>query len=444
MVSVIGPEDGAPAARFGIPLHWLRAELAEDGPPGAPVLAGLYPNAVWASQWQTVVNERLGLSSGAPHQALALRQPPVLGDERIEVRELSGPRANVEWRLLAREVLGGGDRTIQELEDLLGSEGPQDEVVMGALRLKRARDKRVSETWVRWEGQRDLLRSGPADRHYVLDRTRGRLLFGDGEHGRVPPAGAEVLATTYRTGGGAKGNVATGAVSRLLAGIPGVESVKNPRPAEGGADAEGPDALSSRGPRTLAHRGRALTAADYETMAREASPAVAVAQAIPGRDPYGQQRPGWVTLILLPQSDEERPWPSFGLRERVRRYCEARCPAGLAAARHLHVTGPLYLPVDVAATVIPIDSSAAGDAEREARAALARFLHPLAGGPERRGWTPGRDVCLSDVAAVLERVPGIDAVRELALLLDGQLQGERIAVPAGRTVVAGTIRIRVI
>jgi hypothetical protein len=151
-----------------------------------------------------------------------------------------------------------------------------------------------------------------------------------------------------------------------------------------------------------------------------------------------------VTLILLPRSDDPRPFPSFGLREQVRQAIEARMAADVAAAGHLHVTGPDYLPVDVQATVSPVDPAEAGAVERLARAALATFLHPLQGGPDRQGWPPGRGVFLSDVAAVLERVPGLDAVHELALLLDGQLQGEQAAVPPDRIVVAGTLQIKVV
>jgi hypothetical protein len=41
-------------------------------------------------------------------------------------------------------------------------------------------------------------------------------------------------------------------------------------------------------------------------------------------------------------------------------------------------------------------------------------------------------------------VPGLDAVLELALLLDGQLKGEQVAIPPDRIVVAGTLRIKVV
>ncbi|HYO13581.1 MAG TPA: putative baseplate assembly protein [Thermoanaerobaculia bacterium] len=440
MVSLIGPEDAAPAARFGTPLWWLRARLKEDGPPGEPVIRGLHPNAVWASQRETVVQERLGTSSGLPRQALGFRRFPVLAGEAVEVQELSGPRAAVEWRLLARELFG--EAAIREIEEMLGREGLQTEVERGALRLRRDREKKVIEAWVRWEPREDFFRSGPADRHYVLERSRGRLFFGDGEQGRVPPLGAAILARSYRTGGGSKGNVTAGAVTQVLTGVPGLDRAWNPLAAEGGADAETLEALAGRAPLTVARRGRALTAAGLESLAREVSPAVAVARVVPTLDPAGRQRPGWVTLILIPGSDEPRPWPSLGLRRRVRQAVEARAAADFAAAAHLHVTGPDYLPVDVEVTIAPVDPADAGGVERRARAALETFLHPLRGGPERQGWAPGRGVYLSDIAAVLERVEGVDHVRELALLRDGQLQGERVAVRPDRIVVAGALRIK--
>ena len=97
--------------------------------------------------------------------------------------------------------------------------------------------------------------------------------------------------------------------------------------------------------------------------------------------------------------------------------------------------------MDVAATLIPADPAAAGEVESAARAALSAFLHPLSGGPEGEGWEPGRSVYLSDVAAVLERVAGVDAVERLALLSGGVPKGEFVAVPPGGTVAAGDIRL---
>lgn len=442
IVSFIGPEDSQALARFDEPLYWLRARTKEDGPPGEPSISNIAPNAVWAVQRQTTVDEPVGTSNGQPSQVFSFRQAPILAGERIEIRELAGARANVEWRYIARELFGEGKDALSELEDLLGRESSLDEIAKGDLRLVRDRRKRVAEVWVRWFGQRNLFFSRPDDRHYVVERARGRLMFGDNQRGKVPPAGAAIAAREYRTGGGTAGNVAARAINQVLGPIGGIETASNPRPAEGGADGETPQSFAARGPRSIRHRGRAVAACDYETLAREANASVARARAIPCKQPGGLNVPGWVTLVIIPHSSERRPWPSFGLREQVRRFVGERAAASLSAAEHIHVTGPNYVAVDIEAILVPVSMSAAGSVEQEARLALETFLHPLIAGPGGYGSEFGRSLFLSDVAAVLERVAGVDHVRELALTRAGDIQGDAVRVDKDAIVVAGQIRLK--
>ncbi len=443
LVSFIGPDDSQELARFGTARQWLRARLKEDGPPGAPVIQGLFPNAVHAIQHQTVVNEAMGSSTGQPDQTFSFTQIPVLDGEIIEVREVAGLRANVEWRIVALEVLGDA-AAVNELESLIAGEGSQTEISKGDVRLTRDRTKRITEVWVRWRSRLHLLFSGPNDRDYVVDRAQGLLLFGDATNGKVPPAGAGILARQYRTGGGSAGNVEARKISQVLAPIGGIEEVFNPLAASGGADGESAKQYEIRAPETLRHRGRALLPADYETFAREASPAVGFARAISGRDPAGRKAPGWVTLLIIPRSAEPRPIPSFGLREEVRQHIEAYTAADLAAAHRIYVTTPNYLPIDIDTTVVPLDAAEAGLVEQRMLESLAAFFHPLTGGPEGQGWELGRDVFLSDVASVLEHVAGVDYLKELGLLLNSELQGEKVQVADDRIVVGGQFRVNVV
>jgi hypothetical protein len=409
--------------RFGTPRDWVRARLKADGAPAESRLNGLYLNAAWALQRQTVEDELLGSSSAEPDQVFFFTQVPVLPGEAIEVRELSGARAQVELPLLREELLAQGST--------------EDDVRT----VRDPRTGRVTEVWVRWQARPHLYFSGPDERHYVVERAGGRLIFGDGRNGRIPPAGANnVRARRYRSGGGVAGNVPAGTITQLLGAAPFVQEVTNPRPADGGADGELPEQVTARGPRTLRHRGRALSARDYEALAREASPGLAAARALPATAPNGRPAPGWVTVIIVPQSAEPQPFPSFELRRRVQAHLAARAPATLAGER-IGVIGPTYLPIGLNATVIPRDVSEAGRVRRRVEAAAARFLHPLTGGPEGRGWPFGRDVYQSDVAALLEGVAGVDYIAELVLLLDDTPQGERVPVPPVRIVVAGPVRI---
>ena len=128
----------------------------------------------------------------------------------------------------------------------------------------------------------------------------------------------------------------------------------------------------------------------------------------------------------------------------MRRYVEARADAAVAGLHHIDVVGPAYVKIDVDATVVPSDPNAAGDVQRRVKAAVVRLLHPVRGGPEGRGWQPGRAVFLSDVAAVMESVEGVDHVEDLTISVSGRVGGLHVDVGRDRTVVAGDIRLRLV
>jgi phage-related baseplate assembly protein len=407
--------------RFGKPCTWMRARLQSDGEPLATQLNGIYLNAVWASQSQTFESEVLGSSNAQPNQVFFTRNTPVLTGAIVEVRELEGLRAPIELPLLLEELQQRG---------------------MSAADLRTVIDRRigqVSQVWVRWHERPNLFFSGATDRHYVLERSQGRIIFGNGQQGWVPPAGIDnIRIQTYRSGGELVGNVPAGGISQLLAGVL-AQSVSNPRAAEGGADTEAIVAVRTRAPKAMRHRYQAVTLEDYEALAREASPAVAVARALPTTHPSGRSASGWVKVVIMPQSQDSQPQPSFELRRQVQQFLAARVPA--AVADRISVVGPDYLAIGVEAVVVPLNAQTAGTVGEQVQQALTRFLNPLTGGPDGDGWRFGRAVYLSDVAATLERVPGVDYIRELNLLLGGTPQGETIPVPPDRIVVAGALRI---
>ncbi|MBT1090321.1 putative baseplate assembly protein [Streptomyces sp. Tu102] len=440
VLTLIGPGDSAELARFGGPRHWLRARLAQDGAPALPPVDTVRPNAVWAVQRQTVRAEPLGTSTGFPGQVLAFRMAPLLPDVRIEVRELAGPQAAVEWRIVAAELFGGNEQAVRELERALAADSVPDEVRRGPLRLRRDRRKRVTEVWVRWQERDRLDASGPADRHLTVDPLRGLALFGDGVHGRVPSAGAAVLAELYRTGGGSAGNVAADTLTQVLGAAAGIDAVTNPVPAEGGADGEMYEQVLRRAPGTVRARGRAVTAGDYEALARAASPSVARVRAYPGLDGEGRPTPGHVTLVVVPYSGQPRPMPSAGLRESVRRAVAALAPAALTDG--ISVVGPAYAEVGVEATLVPRDPAEAGAVQQAVRRAVEAFFDPVSGGPAGEGLEPGGAVYASDLAAVVERVEGVEQVRDLTFVRDDVFQGDTARVPAGRLAAAGPVRLR--
>jgi Baseplate J-like protein len=161
---------------------------------------------------------------------------------------------------------------------------------------------------------------------------------------------------------------------------------------------------------------RAVTAADYEALALEVN-GVARARCVPRRNleaptpaMRAEPKPGWVSLIVVPQAEPAGPQQWAELLGRVKAYLE---PRRLLTVRHA-VIAPLYAPVAVTASIVRrLD---AGPLLLEAaERAIRSFLDPLTGGPEGEGWPFGRDVYVSEIYQALEAVPGLDYVTEIKL-----------------------------
>src|SRR5260370_14719357 len=71
--------------------------------------------------------------------------------------------------------------------------------------------------WAAWKRVDDFLKSGPDDRHFVLDPHTGEIRFGNGLNGRVPTADESVRARFYRTSRRRAGNLPSGQ-NLLIAG----------------------------------------------------------------------------------------------------------------------------------------------------------------------------------------------------------------------------------
>jgi hypothetical protein len=408
--------------RFGISLDWVRARLKTDGAPELSQVNGIYPNAVWAQQLQTVNNETLGSGTGQPNQSLFFQQIPVVPGQTVQVSELTGAQANVEFLVLQDQLLAAGftEADIRTISD--------------------PRSGQITQVWVTWIEQPNFYFSGPEDRHYVLDHASGRIIFGNGINGMLPTAGnSNIVAWVYQAGGGLAGNVAANTVTQLLSGTT-AQSVTNPVAAEGGADTEAASDVTYRGPQVLRHRGSALAAADYEALALQASPGVAITRCLPATSANLLPAPGWVTLILVPRSLDPQPTPSYELKQEVAAYLAARAPDAIEPGR-IGVIPPNYLPVGVSAMVAAQQIDQSGIVKTAVVAALNLFFHPLLGGPDGRGWPFGRSVYLSDVAKVVEGVSGVDHVQQLELLLNLIPAGYSVTVPPERLVAAGPMLI---
>jgi len=425
-----GPEDHKASTEFGALAFWLRARPEVPPPEGGaaasgsegsaasqgdsqstPYLRAVRLNTVPALNAVTVKEEVLGSSTGEPGQAFSLRRRPVLSGAEIAVCEPDRPPAG-ELDQLEREL-----RQQDTAAQAILSDGP---VPPG------------QGVWVRWHEVSDFTDSTPSSRHFTLDPIGGELRFGDGARGRIPPVGrGNIKASRYQTHDGAKGNVKEGAVTAIRNPSGDLANVKGARNAEasaGGSEKEEIAEVRERGPQSLRHRRRAVTWEDFVWLAREATGEVAQARCLPTRNRLSLPEPGWVTVVIMPESTDPRPQPSPALLREVRVYLEEHALANLKDVRHINLKGPEYIEVQVLAQVAPSEPEKADQVELAILKRLETFLHPLRGGPAGQGWELGRNVYLSEIYTEIEAVEGVDHV--VGLRLVGSMQQYRLRLLA--------------
>ncbi|MGH3901417.1 MAG: baseplate J/gp47 family protein [Pseudonocardiaceae bacterium] len=231
------------------------------------------------------------------------REAPLTIDFSTVTPDARGRRTFVgipveEGRLIREEVLGTSDGSSNQRFALahphliLRPPGPAQEGNRDVLLVTRG--ARVVE-WTR----RETLAFSQADQlDYVIEIDEGdraTAVFGDDRFGAIPPRGERVTAS-YRVGGGQLGNVPAGAIQTLvnapqLALLGG--AVRNPSPATGGAERENIEHAVAHAPAVFRSQQRAVTAGDYEALARSVK-GVAKVRAV---------RAGWnqVTLFVAPE-----------------------------------------------------------------------------------------------------------------------------------------------
>lgn len=358
--TVIPPEPG--------PLYWLRAELVTSQYERPPVLKALRTNTMTLTQMETVSDEVLGGSTGRPSQTFRLANTPVLSDSlSLEVDQGSGP-----------------------------------------------------EVWTEVE---DFLASSPRDQVYVLNRTTGEVRFGDGRRGAIPIAnvnnpGANVVARRYRYGGGTKGNVPAGALHALRSSVPGIDEngVVNLLASYGGRDEETLDQAKQRAPGAIRARCRAVTSEDFEFFATQAAN-IARAKALPLRHPDfpGVAVPGVVTVVVVPDSDEDRPRPSEGTLRTVCAYLDQR----RLLTTEVYVAPPTYQDVSVDVDLVADDSADLAQVQRDVERTLHDYFHPLHGGEDGLGWPFGGTISFSRTFQKVFSVRGVSSVSRVLITVDG-------------------------
>ncbi len=371
---------------------WLRGrftmprDLGVDKLPPLPPVTHIMLNTVDAACLYTHRTERFS-GLGVPNQVIQLIHKP----------------------LYLHPGEGDGERPVFQRPELF----PDIKVVV-------EKDEGENREWTRVDS---MLTAGKDDRVFVVDPVDGTLQFGNGIRGRMLPAGSNnIIIDTVRVVPGQRGNVAPNEVVICETYGDSLE-VTNVLPATGGRDAESIETIIRRAPSILTSRDRAVTRADFEIIAREASGEVARAACAGQMDDDGQ-----VEVVILPNRREGEAVPdkflSAGLRDHVSRYLKRRCLINVDPVVRLAE----FMRIDVSVELRLRPNANVLQVRETAEKWVSDFLDPYEGGLDGEGWPFAGTLYAQDFARMVGAIPEVRHVVNVQLF---DMSGEDLRAEPG-------------
>lgn len=238
---------------------------------------------------------------------------------------------------------------------------------------------KITAFYVKWH-ETDNFHSTDETRVYVLDRSEGRICFGDGIHNKIPRNTSDTaFKVTAHYCDGKEGNVDSGEINNTISNILYVDNIKNPEPAYGGDMQESYDRILYRGSSVISSHGRLISRDDYVRAVMGYSDLIHKVKCVmDNHDIY----------IVLLLSDYKKGSGSFyKLRGELKKYLLERSDITITS-QHMHVVKPLFVSIHISLWIkvsgeYDTFSISTGIKER-----IDRYLDPVTG-KDGNGWDIG-------------------------------------------------------
>jgi len=395
--------------RRGTTVHFASEELAISGAPESSTVIGLSFDLDLAVQpmevgravivdGETTAGKRFVLETtvaqwtGGAAPRITLRDTIETPLRRSSVRLLGNVALATHGQSVPNTVVGSGDTTAVNqrfplrrapLTWIAAAKGAEAEL-----------EFRIDG--VLWARVDSLYYAGPDDRVYVVEVNEdgsADVVLGDGVRGARAPTGVDNVVASIRIGLGLEGEVDADRLTLLQTRPQGLFAVRNPAAARGAADPDSLDDVRTHAPLHVLTLDRLVSLGDYGDYAR-AFPGIGKARSIELWDGHR----AFVHVTAAAGSGQ-----AFADTDPLLQTLRDAIDTAQDPTHVVQVAGHLEVRFDIHARLLVDKVYERSEVEVRVRQAL---VETYAFG--RRGF--GQPVALSEVAAVIHRVPGVVAV----------------------------------
>ena len=294
----------------------------------------------------------------------------------------------------------------------------------------------------RWTFVESFLASGPEDRHAVM--TDGTIRFGNGVNGKIPPRGEKIVHDPVTRSRGAGGNLPADLAWRLPGAVTRTPHFGiNTAPIEGGRDRSSLDELVTAARDKVAARQALLSTDDIERSILAAGLGIEridiLDRALPGLP--GVDIAGSRTVVVVPvrlPNRQPRPAPAALLEA-----LSDRLVAGRPLGERLHVVQPIYVPVNLEATILIESDADEASVHQAVNAALASRLNDLQKPHSPPPWPIGLSVTTGELERLMSSVDQVISVLE-SRISDDEGSSAPISLPTQGIATIGEVALTLV
>ncbi|MBP6887683.1 MAG: hypothetical protein KBC20_06430 [Oscillospiraceae bacterium] len=242
------------------------------------------------------------------------------------------------------------------------------------------------ENWMLWERRTHFTQQG---RCYDLDPANGIVTFEKGCFSSYPLmrryAAVKVRYQSYQ---GSAANVPENTITSPASALTNIASAANPIPAYGGYDGYNEETSAKAISNILRTRNRAVSERDYFDLISQVSSGVSQIKCVSGVDRMGEPAEDVITVALLINEFEKGSRIFSAIKDEVHEKLTAASNM-VPLGKTLVLCQPHFIKCSVRVWLAAGDMDNIYELQRRTEEDIGRFLDPLKGGFDGRGWRIG-------------------------------------------------------